>query len=330
MSGAVRGGGAADRTRLMLVLVPYVLERGEVPLREAASTFGLSEAEVERLFRLLPFIGSVSDGDSWSMPQDMFDIDWDLLENERLLRITQAVAFERAPRLSARETAALVAGLQLVAAMPGAGDSRVVAGLRAKLARGANATPAEVIIAPAPVDEVRQTVADAIARGVAVRFAYKGPDAPVTTRTVDPVTVHFAAGQWYLQGWCHLREAMRTFHLERVSDVEVTDIAAEHGADVATPLFAGIEGAFEATIRYPAHLEPALGAYLTGADVDRAVSSGNGDEHTATLRLSSPAGLRRLASRFGGELEIVAPPALRAEAAAWAGAALDLYPHRPR
>jgi proteasome accessory factor C len=70
-----------------------------------------------------------------------------------------------------------------------------------------------------------------------VAFTYQAPDAAPTTRTVDPVKVHIANGQWYLQGWCHLRQAMRTFHLDRVSDVRLTDIVSTHGDDSVPALF---------------------------------------------------------------------------------------------
>ncbi|MFX7739683.1 WYL domain-containing protein, partial [Acinetobacter baumannii] len=73
-------------------------------------------------------------------------------------------------------------------------------GLLAKLARGASSTPPAVIVAPGPVDGVRDVVDRALRRGVAVSFTYRAPGAAPTTRTVDPIKVHIAGGQWYLQG----------------------------------------------------------------------------------------------------------------------------------
>jgi len=48
----------------------------------------------------------------------------------------------------------------------------VISVLLAKLARGASSTPADVIVAPAPVDDVRIAVAGALRRGEAVATAY--------------------------------------------------------------------------------------------------------------------------------------------------------------
>ena len=72
------------------------------------------------------------------MPNDLFDIDWDLLDERDIIVITNTVGLERAPQLTAREAAALLAGSAdgargpAVSATPGC-----VAGLLAKLARGA-------------------------------------------------------------------------------------------------------------------------------------------------------------------------------------------------
>ena len=43
------------------------------------------------------------------MANDLFDIDWDLLDEQDLIVITNTVGLERTPRLSAREAAALLA-----------------------------------------------------------------------------------------------------------------------------------------------------------------------------------------------------------------------------
>jgi proteasome accessory factor C len=215
-----------------------------------------------------------------------------------------------------------VAGLQLARTLPGVGDSPLVGGLMAKLARGAAATPADVIVAPGPVDGVRDVVDDALRRGVAVTFTYRAPDAAPTTRTVDPVKVHIAGGQWYLQGWCHLREAVRTFHLERVSDVALTDVPVTHGVESVPALFEPGENDPVARVRFDPAVAPLLGDYL-----DRAVIDDADSRPVATVRVADEHSLKRLAARRGGQVEILEPDAARRAAAAWASAGLAQYRH---
>lgn len=311
---------ATDRAALMLQLVPYLIGKGEVSIAEAADEFDVSPDQMRAMVEKLTVIGLPGDGGYWQMANDLFDIDWDLLDERDIVVITNSVGLERAPKLTAREAAALLAGLQLARAIPGVGDTELFAGLLAKLSRGASSAPAEVIVAPGPVDEVRDAVAAALRQGVAVTFTYKAPDAGPTTRTVDPVKVHIADGQWYLQGWCHLREAMRTFHLDRVSDLQLTDIPITHAGDPAPGWFETADDDVVARIRFPEPVARLLGDYLDRAAVETADGM-----TTATMRVADEVSLRRLAARRGGEVEVLEPAAARRAAAEWAEAGLAQY-----
>lgn len=311
---------AADRVRVYLTLVPYLLEHGQVSLADAAAEFGVTTREMRQMVEKLTVIGLPGASGYWQQPQEMFDINWDLLE-EDVIEITNDVALRRVPRFTAREAAALLAGLQMVAAVPAVSDSGLVTGLISKLSRGAADVPAEVVVAPSAVDEVRRVVSKAIQDGVAVEFAYRAPDAEPTTRTVDPVQILITNAQWYLQGWCHLRKAMRTFHLDRVSDARLTDIPITHAGDQVPEAFAagGAEG--EVRVRMPERLAPLLRGFLSTDDVQIV-----GGMATARLHLADPRGIKRLVARFGGVMEVVEPGISRAAAREWAAAGLALYP----
>lgn len=311
---------ATDRAALMLQLVPYLVGKGEVSIAEAADEFDVTPDQMRTMVEKLTVIGLPGDGGFWQLPHDLFDIDWDLLDERDLIVITNTVGLERSPRLTAREAAALLAGLQLARTVPGVGDSVLVTNLLAKLARGASAAPADVIVASGPVDGVRDVVDDALRRGVAVSFTYRAPDAAPTTRTVDPIKVHIASGQWYLQGWCHLREAVRTFHLERVSEVALTSIESTHGADAVPELFEPGQNDPVARVRYASAIAPLLGDYLDRARIDP-----EGDLAVATVQVADEHSLKRLAARRGGQVEILEPVAARRAAASWAQAGLAQY-----
>lgn len=311
---------ATDRAALMLQLVPYLVGKGEVSLAEAAAEFDVTPEQMRSMVEKLTVIGLPGERGYWQMANDLFDIDWDLLDEQDLIVITNSVALERSPKLTAREAAALLAGLQLARSIPGVGDTDLYAGLLAKLSRGASSTPAEVILAPEPVDAVRDLVAEALRRRVAVSFTYKAPDAAPTTRTVDPVKVHIASGQWYLQGWCHLREAMRTFHLDRVSELELTEIPITHAGDPAPDWFSSGAGDIVARVRFPQSMAPLLGDYLERASLET-----SGGMTTATMRVADELSLRRLAARRGGIVEVLEPPAARRAVAEWAEAGLAQY-----
>ena len=113
---------------------------------------------------------------------------------------------------------------------------------------------------------------------------------------------------------------MRTFHLERVSDPELTDIVAVHRADPVPDLFAPAADEVVARFRFPRAVAPLLSDYL-----ERATIEGDGDIAVASLQLADEQSLKRLAARRGGEVELLEPSGARKAAAAWAAAGLAQY-----
>lgn len=65
--------------------------------------------------------------------------------------------------------------------------------------------------------------ATAIRMGQRIRFAYRSNTGAETHRKIEPYAVQHTDGRWYLVGYCLAREALRTFRLDRVSDLEVCE-----------------------------------------------------------------------------------------------------------
>lgn len=311
---------AGDRVRLYLTLVPYLLERQQVPLAEAAQDFGVTAAQMRAMVERLTVIGLPGDDGIWQPPQDLFDINWDLLEREEVIEITNEVGLRRVPRFTAREAAALLAGLQWVASLPAIAESGIVRGLLAKLAHGASAQPLEIVVAPAAPDEVRSVVTQALSAGVALSFTYQAPDAALTARTVDPIRVLTSDGTWYLQGWCHLRRAMRTFHLDRITAPALTELPVTHRSDPVPDLFAAGDAQDQGDIRMPAPIATLVADLLAHAE-----TQDDDGMITARVRMADPRGLKRLAGRFAGRLEVLGPALAREATRDWAAAGLALY-----
>lgn len=309
---------ASDRVAIVMTLVPYVIEHGPTRIEDAARLFGVTPQVMREMVENLNVIGLPG-----GMDNELFSIDWDAFDEHDEIVLVNVVAFERAPRLSSREAAALLAGLQYAQAVPAVAEQGVVAGLLAKLARGAGAPPGELVLAPDPVDEVRATVSEAMNQRRALSFTYRPIDAEVMTRTVDPIRILAIDAQWYLRGWCHLRRAVRTFHLERIGDLVVTDIPAAQHDDHATALFSGPGGEVVARIRYADHVAPLLGQYLDHAEVDEDPDAA--DRSVATLHVSDSRALKRLAARRGGAVEVLDPAEAREAAVEWAAAGLARY-----
>lgn len=313
---------AAESIRVYLTLVPYLLERQPVALEDAARDFDLSPKQMREMVVSLTFMGQPGDALYPALPYDLFDINWDLLEDEDIIELTNVVALEHVQRFSAREASALLAGLQFVASIPDIADEGLIAGLLEKLSRGAASTPAAMLVGAKLPEDVRTVVTEALKKNVAVSFDYQALDASeVTTRTVDPVRLINAQAEWYLQGWCHLREGMRTFHLERVTNPKLTEIANEHLNLTPPTLFESDDDDDELTV--VAMNESIF--KLTEDVLPKSVIEQSGSDVVARMKLADPRTLKRLAARFAGELVITEPASARAATREWAEQGLALY-----
>jgi len=66
-------------------------------------------------------------------------------------------------------------------------------------------------------------VLNAIEQQQVIRLSYRAyQQTETTTRNVEPHFLTFSQGAWYLNGYCRLRQAIRSFRLNRITDLTVT------------------------------------------------------------------------------------------------------------
>jgi predicted DNA-binding transcriptional regulator YafY len=63
--------------------------------------------------------------------------------------------------------------------------------------------------------------ASAIRSSRRIRFAYRSHAGTFSRRQIEPYAVMHTDGRWYLIGYCMSRRAMRTFRLDRVTNIEI-------------------------------------------------------------------------------------------------------------
>lgn len=74
-----------------------------------------------------------------------------------------------------------------------------------------------------PVNKRFSILKNAILSRQVVAFQYSGMDGQTQLRTVEPVKLLFRGMDWYLSGWCRMREAYRSFKLTRMDTLSVTE-----------------------------------------------------------------------------------------------------------
>ncbi|MBW3568185.1 MAG: YafY family transcriptional regulator [Proteobacteria bacterium] len=64
-----------------------------------------------------------------------------------------------------------------------------------------------------------------------VHLAYRAANGQVTARDFDAYGLVYRDGRWYVGGYCHLREDLRSFRLDRVEEVRLLEATFERPAD---------------------------------------------------------------------------------------------------
>ena len=66
-------------------------------------------------------------------------------------------------------------------------------------------------------------VINSITEETTLKIKYKNNQQQVTSREIEPLRVILRGRGWYLQAWCLLRDQYRTFRLDRLIELEMTN-----------------------------------------------------------------------------------------------------------
>jgi len=292
---------SADQVSRLFALVPYLQQHPDADVRHTAELFGVTPRQLIADLKVLWFCGLPG-----GTPGDLIEVDMDAVETDGRIRLSNADFLSRPLRFTVDEAVSLAVALRALLEL---GDTSLRASVEsalAKLEAVVGAGPRVGVRLAGGEDAVRDALADALGRRVAVTLEYNGASRGITSRPlVDPLGVAVRDGYAYLDAWSYERGAWRTYRLDRI--VAVTPTArpvAEHGA---APSFEGgwldhRPDAVEVTL----DLAPA-GAWITEYYPLRSVAPLAGGGVRVTLLVADPAWLRRLLLRLGPAVLAVEP-----------------------
>ncbi|HYH51360.1 MAG TPA: WYL domain-containing protein [Acidimicrobiia bacterium] len=294
---------ASVRLRRLLTIIPWIVDHQGSSLDELAERFGMKVKELERDLELVPFCG---------LPPYTPDrlIDCEIVDGRVFLRFAEY--FARPLSLTPGEGFALLAAGQALLAVPGGDPKGSLASALAKLAGVLGAGDGMAVeIGPARYLEPLRAAAEAGER-VEIDYYTFGRD-ELTTRRIDPRAVFSAAGQWYVDAYCHRAADDRLFRVDRVRGVRPT---GEQFDPAATP-GAAAPGIFHPrpSDRRVTLLLTADAAWVPESYPVESVEEMADGRLKVLLVANERAWLERLLLRLGPSAEVVEPAEVRAEAA---------------
>ncbi|WP_420450754.1 helix-turn-helix transcriptional regulator [Ilumatobacter sp.] len=301
---------AEDRLRQLLVMLPWLMEAGEVPLTQVASRYGLTETQVAKDLELVAMCGLPPYVD------EMIDV----FVDDGTVYVGVPRLFTRPLRLTAPEGFALLAAGRAAMELPGADPEGPLARGLAKLADGlgragvaAHADDTAGVAVDLERPAATAAVLDAVGTGSELEIEYYSPvRGDVGARTIVPRHVFVDGGNWYVLADDDRSGERRTFRIDRIESMEPTGRLHDLDPEARAP------DAFFADVDVPRarlRLRPAASWVVERYPVDSVepVPGGdpsNGDDGPVevVLPVASDWWLSRLLVRLGPDATVVDPP----------------------
>lgn len=184
------------------------------------------------------------------------------------------------------------------------------------------------------LDTFRQA-ADALAARRRMRVLYHGRERDeLTERWLSPQRLVYYRDNWYLDAWCHLREALRSFALDRLHIAEVDGIADDLGDEVLDGHYAAAYGIFAgnpigtARIRFNSNAARWVADEQWHSRQTSTVLPDGGLE--LCIPYSDTRELVRDLLKYGPDAEVIEPPELRQQMAEMLDKTRRLYRDKRR
>lgn len=321
-----RGRPAEERLRRLLVVLPWLMERGSTPVAEAAARFGVPEDELVADLELASMCG---------LPPYVDEL-VDVFIDEGMVYVGVPRLFTRPLRLNAVEAFELVLAGRAAMEMPGADPEGPLGRGLAKLEAWIDAGRSEPspggdqALGSAPavaIDLVRPAAVDDLVHAVRrveeldLRYRSASSDA-VTDRRVIPRQVFADRGRWYLLADDGRSGERRTFRVDRI--VELAGTGRFHDPDDGELPAPGSWFADGGVERVRLLVRPAASWVIERYPVDEVLERDDGALEMV-LPVSARRWLERLLVRLGPDAEVLEPVELRGLGAAAAQRVLERY-----
>jgi len=202
----------AERLRRLLVMLPWLMERGEASVAEMTQRFELTESELVKDLELAAVCGLPPFVD------EMIDVFID----EGMVYAGVPRVFTKPLRLTAPEGFALLTAGRAAMELPGADTGGALARALRKLAAvlGGDGVVVDMPQPPAAADVI--AAANDTAR-LRVQYWSAMRD-ELTDREVTPRAVFLDRGRWYMRADDHASGEERTFRIDRIEQWERTGV----------------------------------------------------------------------------------------------------------
>ncbi len=302
---------AGDRLARLLVLLPWLMEREQTPVADAAARFRVSEHQIVSDLELAAMCG---------LPPYVDEL-IDVFIDDGVITVGVPRLFTRPLRLNAREGFSLLAAGRAAMGLPGADPTGPLGRALDKLEAALGARPVLRVDVAQPT--FLAAVREAAAGGERIEISYwSARRAQRSERVIEPVAVVADGGRWYLRARDADSEEERWFRVDRIEGVQPTGerFTPSHGPPTPPDWREEFADSTLVTLRIDPEARWIAERYpVTDVHPD-------GDHFVVALPVTSRRWLERLLLRLGPMATVLEPAELAGAGADAARRVLARYP----
>lgn len=298
---------------LALSIVGLVLKDGPHTLSELSEHFGFSEKTVKKA------VLTIANSEDVGNFRTHFYLDDELLEQGEVDFSVGQSRLTEPPVLSKRQVTALAASLDYIASLPQFENNAALSEIRAVVGSGSTTVLSRK--GALRQSDMFTQLQDAISRKLAMECEYVNQLGERSIRLIDPLRLDFLLDKHYLRGFCHKNQAVRSFRIDRILSVRITDqpvLETSLQAEIPQEVFGAIERETSVVIAADPEAREIFWNFPSYSNI----KSVNG-ELVGEIMVGSLRALGRHIARYGGLVRVVEPEEARQAVLGFAKAALN-------
>lgn len=303
---------AAELFDLALSIVGVILNEGDQSVGELADRFDVSEKVIRKA------VDAITDSEDVKEYWTHFYLNFDELEEGWVSFSRENTKLERPPLLSKRQLASIAIGLDYLASLPQFVGNQHLIDLRHKL-KSSEPVPVSSV-SSTRLSQLLEKLHVAIEKSVAVECDYRNQRGERGKRRIDPLLIELRGRNHYLRGWCHINQEVRSFRLDRIADLDLTDTAipdSSKKAAIPEEVFGNRVEEQVVTLSADPEASEIFWNFPLAAEPEFRAG-----RYVGKIRVGGLVALPRHIVRYGGMVEVIEPKVARELVAEFAKSAL--------
>lgn len=290
---------ADEQFNLSLSIVGLILREGPHQIVELARYFQVSEQAIRKA------VLAIANSEDMTRFETHFYVDEEALETGEVALTLGMGELDTPPVLSAKQVAAVAAGLEYLSAVKPFSDSGELNELRRLF--GSSDLPQSAT--QSFTEQTLEACQNALKQGLQLELDYLNQLGERAVRIVDPLRLDLIQGRYYLRGWCHKNQDVRAFRLDRITGITVTsNVISEQAKHAVVPEDDFGQSAAEVLVTL--ELDKTATELFWSFPLVGAPKEESG-KLTGVIRVGSYAALARHIAKFGGRARVLEPQAAK-------------------